>query len=251
MTQLSAVILTKNEEENITECLKGLAFCDEILIIDDYSRDKTTQIAKASGATIFKRHLDSDFSAQRSFGTTKAKGKWVLFVDADERVSKDLANEITQVVNDPMLPYGGFYLRRIDEMWGRRLLHGECGTINLLRLVLKGKGTWKRPVHETYSTYEKTYNLKNPLMHYPHKTLKEFISDVDDMSTIHAKANREEGKHSNIFKIMFWPPAKFIYNYFFKLGFRDGTPGFVVAAVMSFHSYLAWSKLWLMQRTTR
>jgi glycosyltransferase involved in cell wall biosynthesis len=248
MIQLSAVVLTRNEEDNIKDCILSLSFCDEIVVIDDNSKDATVRIARAHGAKVYKRSLHSDFAQQRNYGLKKAKGRWVLFVDADEKVSRELANEITQCVNDPILPFSGFYISRIDEIWGKRLIHGECGTISLLRLVEKGSGKWRRPVHELYDTQDKTYHLKNPLMHYPHKTLFEFIADVDSMSTIHAKANRDEKKQSNIFKIIFWPPSKFIYNYILKLGFLDGTQGFMVAAVMSFHSYLAWSKLWLTQR---
>jgi glycosyltransferase involved in cell wall biosynthesis len=251
MTQLSAVVITRNEEDNIEGCLASLSFVDEILVIDDYSTDNTIKLAKKYGARIIKRHLENDFAAQRNFALSKAEGKWVLFVDADEVVTRELANEITQCVNDPVLPFSGFLIKRIDEIWGRKILHGECGTIRLLRLIRKGSGKWIRPVHETYiaaDKREKVYSLKNALMHYPHKTLTEFIADVDRMSTIHAEANEKEGKRSSIIKIIFWPPLKFIHNYFFKMGFRDGTQGFVIAAVMSFHSYLAWSKMYLLQK---
>lgn len=251
MTQLSAVVMTKNEEGNIERCLASLSFVDEILVIDDYSNDNTVKIAKKLGAHVIKRHLRNDFAEQRNFGLSKAQGKWVLFVDADEVVTRELSNEITQCVNDPVLPFVGFLVKRTDEIWNRKILFGECGTIRLLRLVRKDSGKWIRPVHEIYiaaDKREKVYCLKNALMHYPHKTLTEFIADVDRMSTIHAKANEKEGKHSNIVKIIFFPPFKFIHNYFLKMGFRDGTQGFMIAAVMSFHSYLAWSKLWLMQK---
>jgi glycosyltransferase involved in cell wall biosynthesis len=251
MVQLSAVVLTKNEESNIENCLDSLAFCDELIVIDDYSVDNTVQISKKHGANVFKHHLDNDFSAQRNFGLSKAEGKWVLFVDADEIVSRELSNEIIQCVNDPVLPFTGFTVKRTDELWGAKILYGECGTIRLLRLIRKGSGEWKRAVHETYHTNDpdRTYQLKNSLMHYPHKTLSEFIADVDRMSTIHAEANAKEDKRSNIFKIIFWPPFKFIQSYLFKMGFRDGTQGFMIAAVMSFHSYLAWSKLYLLQKS--
>jgi len=251
MTQLSAVVITQNEELNIEACLASLSFADEILVIDDYSTDDTVKLAKKYNAHVIKRHLENDFATQRNFALSKAEGKWVLFVDADEVVTRELSNEITQCVNDPVLPFSGFLIRRTDEMWGRKILYGECGTIALLRLIRKGSGKWIRPVHEIYVSAdkrEKVYQLKNSLMHYPHKTLSEFIADTDRMSTLHAQANEKEGKRSSILKIIFWPPLKFIQNYFFKMGFRDGTQGFMIAAVMSFHSYLAWSKLYLLQR---
>lgn len=252
MTQLSGVILTRNEEKNIKACIESLSFCDEIIVVDDYSDDTTVSIARKLKAKVYKRHLENDFAAQRNFACTKANGRWVFFVDADEQIPRELANEITQCVNDPILPFSGFLVRRTDEIWGRKILHGECGTIALLRLIKKGSGEWRRPVHETYHTLdsrEKIYQLKNALMHHPHQTLAEFISDVDRMSTIHAQANDKEEKRSTLFKILCFPVFKFIHNYVFKMGFRDGTQGFMIAAVMSFHSYLAWSKLWLTQKS--
>lgn len=133
-------------------------------------------------------------------------------------------------------------------MWGRELAHGETGNIRLLRLARKDAGRWRRRVHETWDVRGATGELKNLLLHYPHQSLREFIADVDRMSTLHARAHLEAGVRSNLLKIIFWPAGHFFKNWAFKLGFLDGTPGFVVAAVMSFHSFLAWSKLWLSQR---
>jgi len=91
---LSAVILAKNEEENILQSIESVNFCDEIIVIDDYSKDKTTEIARNHGANVFRRRLNNDFASQRNFGLQKAKGEWVLFLDADERVSENLKKEI-------------------------------------------------------------------------------------------------------------------------------------------------------------
>ena len=91
---LSVVVLTKNEEKDIKQCLKTLAWCDEVVVVDDYSDDKTVELAKKEGARAFIRPLIGNFAAQRNFGLGKARGDWVLFVDADERVSVALATEI-------------------------------------------------------------------------------------------------------------------------------------------------------------
>jgi glycosyltransferase involved in cell wall biosynthesis len=160
---ISAVVLTKNEENNIAECLKSLRFCDEIVVVDDESDDNTVKIARRMGAVVYTHPLNNDFAAQHNYGLQKATKQWILSVDADERVSRDLAIEITQLVNDIILPYSGFTVKRTDEIWEKRILHGECGTIRLLRLVKKGSGEWRRAVHETYESKEKTYELKNPL----------------------------------------------------------------------------------------
>lgn len=247
---ITAVVLTKDEEGNIKECLSCLSFCDALLVIDDYSKDRTRILAQKMGAKVIKHPLSNDFAAARNFALEKVPEGWVFFVDADERVSRDLANEIIQITSNIMHNFSGMWMRRIDEMWNKKILHGECGTIKLLRLAKKDAGVWAREVHETWKIKGEIYILKNSLMHYPHKTLSEFIADTDRMSTIHAASNQKEGKHSNIVKIIFWPPFKFIYNYIFKLGFLDGTQGLVIALVMSFHSYLAWSKLWLAQKNS-
>jgi glycosyltransferase involved in cell wall biosynthesis len=143
MTLLSAIILTRNEEHSIKECISQLLFCDEILVIDDESTDDTRNIATSCGAKVISHTLDSNFAAQRNFGELSAQGKWILHIDADERVSKELANEIIQIVNDPLLSFSGFYIRRVDSLFGKKLWHGEFGETKLLRLMRKGSGVWK------------------------------------------------------------------------------------------------------------
>lgn len=244
---ISAVVLTKNEEKNIKECLEGLKFCDEIIVVDDYSGDGTAKIAREMGAKVYKRHLAGDFAGQRNFGLEKARGEWVLFVDSDERVTSPLRDEIIRATGNAQR--SGFYLKRRDFMWGRELQHGEMANVRLLRLARRGAGRWKRAVHEVWEVEGKIGMLKNPILHFPHQSLREFIADVDRMSTLHALANQKEGKKSGLLKIVFWPLGHFINNWIFRLGFLDGTAGFVVAALMSFHSFLAWSKLWLIQKS--
>lgn len=245
---ISAVVLSRNEEKNIKKCLESLGFCDEVIVIDDNSEDRTIEIAEKLGAKVYKRELKGNFALQRNFGLNKARGKWVLFVDPDERVSKDLRDEIVKIINDSSINYLGFYMGRTDHIWGKRLKHGETGNIRLLRLARRKAGKWRRRVHEVWQIIGRTGELKKPLLHYPHPTLKEFIASVNKMSGLHAEANFEEGKRSSLFKIIIWPLAKFMQNWIIKGGFLDGIQGFMVALVMSFHSYLAWSKLWMLQK---
>lgn len=243
--KLSAIILTKNEEKNIKDSLVSLRFCDEIIVIDDYSSDKTTEIAKSLGAKIYKRELNADFSKQRNFGLAKASGDWVLFLDPDERISKDLSEEILDKSKNKNI--NGYFFKRYDYLWGKNIKHGEIGTLRILRLAERSAGRWVRSVHEFWQINGKISTLKNPILHYPHQSLSEFISRINFFSDLHAKANFKERKRSNLVRIIFWPIAKFIYGFFFKFGFMDGEVGFVVAIVMSMHSFLAWSKLWVYQ----
>lgn len=242
---ISAIVLAKNEEGIIARCLKELLWCDEVLVIDDFSDDKTVEIAKNLGVEIFKRKLNGDFAKQRNFGLQKAQGEWVLFVDADEIISSQLAREIKSKLSKTTL--SGFYFKRIDVLWGRELHHGEIGSLKLLRLARKEAGVWKRRVHEYWDVNGRLGIFSNPLLHYPHQTLAQFLKHIDFYSNLHAKQKYQEGERSSVIKIVAFPVLKFVNNWIFRGGFLDGLPGFVVAFMMSFHSFLSWGKLWLLR----
>jgi len=245
---ITAVILTKNEENNIKDCIDLLSFCEEVILIDDYSTDDTENIAKEKGALVFKRKLDGDFSKQRNFGLKKASYNWVLFVDADERVTSRLKKEILKETGKKKGKYTGFYIKRKDIVFGKELSHGENSSLYFLRLGRKNAGKWKRIVHEEWEINKDTKKLKNILVHYPHTSMKSFVNKINHYSSLHAKAKIKEKSRSSLIKIVVFPLLKFFNNYILRLGFLDGTAGFIVALMMSFHSYLAWSKLWIYQR---
>ncbi|MDE2025631.1 MAG: glycosyltransferase family 2 protein [Patescibacteria group bacterium] len=243
---ISAIVLTKNEEKNIVDCLKSLSFCDEIIVIDDNSTDDTLALAKQHNAKVFPHTLSQDFSKQRNFGLSKASGDWILFVDADERISKNLEQEIMRVVSKQNTPVDGYYVKRFDVIWGKLLSHGEIGNLRLLRLVKHNSGTWKGQVHETLLVKGQTQTLKNPLVHYPHPSVAQFLEAINIYSTI--RANELYGKKgkTNAFQIVLYPTGKFVQNFIFRFGFLDGTAGLVFALIMSFHSFLVRGKLWLL-----
>ncbi|MBI2622447.1 glycosyltransferase family 2 protein [Candidatus Microgenomates bacterium] len=245
---ISAVILTKNEEKNIEVCLKSLDFCDEIIVIDDNSVDKTVELAKKSKAKVFTRALNNDFSRQRNFGLEKAHEEWVLFIDADERVSPSLCDEITQLTNNPITQCNGFYIKRRDFMWENELKCGETGDIKLLRLARKEGGKWEGRVHEKWKVKGKLGELKNLLLHYPHQTITEFLREINFYTDIRAQELYEKGTSVYWWSIILYPKVKFFRNFFVKKGFLDGLPGLILALMMSFHSFLVRGKLWLMQQ---
>ena len=245
-TVISAVVLTKNEEKNIRDCLRSLQWCDEIIVIDDYSEDKTAAMAKRLGAKVYQRHLNSDFASQRNFGLKKAKGKWVFFVDADERVPPELKDEIEHQISIAERQ-AGFYLKRQDFFGRRWLKHGETARVHLLRLGKKKAGQWERRVHEVWKIKGEVGRLKNSLLHYPHQTISEFLKEVNFYSRLHAQTLKDKGIKPSLWRIVINPLGKFLQNYFWRLGFLDGTPGLVVALMMSFHSFLAQGKLYQLE----
>lgn len=243
--QISAIILAKNEEKNIQDCILGLSFCNEIIVIDDNSKDSTVEIAKKLGAKVISHDLNNNFSAQRNFAMTKAKNPWIIFIDADERVTPELKQEIIQKTLTPIAE--AYYVHRIDFMWGKLLKHGEVGSVYILRLARKDAGAWIGAVHENWITDGKTSELKNPLLHYPHVDTEEFLSEINQYSSIRANELHKQKMQVSYWDIIAYPSGKFIQNYFLRFGFLDGAPGFVLAMLMSFHSFLVRAKLWQLQ----
>ncbi|MCJ7792779.1 MAG: glycosyltransferase family 2 protein [Candidatus Marinimicrobia bacterium] len=237
---ISIAILTKNEDKNIEGCLKSLEWCDEIMVIDDFSEDKTVAMARKLGAQVFQHPLNNDFAQQRNFALTKAKGDWVLFVDADERISPELAQEIQQEIKKNKNK--AFVFKRQDFFMGKALKHGETAQVRLLRMAKKG-GQWERPVHEVWQVPWLAYTLKNPLLHYPHPSITQFLDQANFHSTLHAQVLKKEGVRFSLFRLIFNPLGKFLQNYILRLGFLDGAHGFIMAMMMSLHSFLARGKL--------
>jgi glycosyltransferase involved in cell wall biosynthesis len=243
---VSAIVLTKNEEKNIGACLASLSWCEEIIVIDDDSTDKTVDIAKKAGAKIYLRSLDQDFAAQRNYGLEKASQDWVLFIDADERVSDQLAYEIQSLILQTT--FQGFYTYRKDTMWGKTLEHGETGVIKLLRLGKKKSGKWVGKVHERWEISGKVGVCAHPLNHYPHPSVKDFLEKMQIYTDLRALELYEKKVKVYWWHIILYPKAKFFLNYIIRLGFLDGAAGMVHAIMMSLHSFLVRGKLWTLYR---
>ena len=174
---ISAVVLTHNDERILERCLRSLSWCDEIIIVDDYSTDQTISLAKKYAKQVYERHLGDDFAAQRNFGLSKTSHTWVLFVDSDEVVPPKLASEIRTAIQQTEVD--GFMIRRADLLWGRELKHGEVGKMRLLRLAKKDAGTWMRPVHEVWMVNRRIGELTHPLLHYPHPDVAQFLKNIN------------------------------------------------------------------------
>ena len=255
--KISAVVLTKNEEEKIAICLKKLSWCDEIIIVDDFSADKTLSVIKSLSldklfskcpVRVIKRHLNSDFASQRNFAIVRAKNDWLLFIDADEIVSEELKIEIRKKIGAGNAQISGYYLRRKDYFLGKWLNYGETGNIKFIRLAKKSNGDWRGRIHEKWEVAGPIGILANPLHHNPHKNIFEFLRKINFYTDIVAQYWKERGRKVNIWQIVFYPEIKFINNYCLKLGFLDGVPGFIMAAMMSFHSFLVRSKVYLSKK---
>lgn len=188
----------------------------------------------------------TDFAEARNKELEKANTPWVFFVDTDEKISLSLKEEILEAIKSN--EYDAYYLKRLDTFLGKELKHGEPGNTKLIRLAKRDFGKWGRPVHETWLGSGKVGTLNNPLLHTPHTSIAAFLDKINRYSTLEAEYRFKQGKKSSLFHIALFPLAKFKLNYFFRLGFLDGMPGAIMAIMMSFHSYLTWTKLFLLQQ---
>lgn len=182
--------------------------------------------------TLNKKNI-ANFALERNKFMQKIKSNWMFFVDFDEVVSPKLKNELDKL--DPK-KYKAFYIKRKNFFLGQFI-----GTDKIIRLVKKGTGSWERDVHETWKTSQITYFLKNHLTHNTADNLFSYLEKINKYSTLHAGANKKEGKGSNLFKIIFFPIAKFVQT-------SIKSKHVVFSIMASLHSFLSWSKLYLNQK---
>jgi len=253
MPKITAVVITRNEAEKIEKCIESLKWCNQVIVIDDFSQDDTVKIAQSRGAEVFQRDLNKDFSAQRNFGLEKAKNDWVFFVDADEIVTPPLAKNIVRRVKKT--GYSGFYIPRKELFAGKPLnctdkpsWDWSFGPIKLLRLGKKGSGKWKGRVHETWQIKGKVGKIGKPLYHHSFENITEALKKINFYTSIKANQDFDTGRKTSIKEIVFYPGAKLFKNFFWHLGFLDGTTGLVFCLLMSLQSFLSKAKLWLLQK---
>lgn len=176
----------------------------------------------------------TDFALERNKLLNKAKSDWAFFIDADEIMSDSLKSEALSKISNGKV--GAYYAIRKNYFLGKYI-----GCDKIIRLVKKGSGKWERSVHEVYHLASgRTGQLKNPLIHNTANNLNGYISKINFYSKLHAEANKKEGKVSSIFKIILYPIAKFFVTYF-------KSRHVVFSIMQSFHSFLSWGELWLIQ----
>lgn len=246
---ISAIILTKNEEKNIEKCLMSLNWCDELIVIDDNSEDKTREIAKKNGARVVLKKLTS-FSSQRNYGESITKNEWIFHIDADEVVPESLKLEILNAISSS-LSMSGYSLRREDFLWGKKIRYGDGMNLKFVRLGRRGTGEWVGEVHEKWKIPGPIGELRTPLIHYPHQNVAEFLSEINKYSTLRSGELAREGKKSSALSILFYTKGKFLDNYLIKLGLLDGVPGLIRALMMSYYTFLVRSKLWTLRQKKR
>lgn len=244
--QLSAIIITRNEQYNIEGCLKSLDFADECIVLDNASTDNTVQLARSLGASVHVMPDWPGFGRQKNRALALAQHEWVLSIDADERVTTELRNAILVAIKNPN-GIDCFSISRSSWFCGRFIRHSGWSPDYVARLFRKGTAKFSDDlVHERLLHHGVEKRLNGVLLHYSFRSFSDVLQKVDQYSTASAKQAHERGQHASIFTALGHGIWSFIRVYFLKFGFLDGAHGLALAISSAEGSYYRYLKLWQM-----
>jgi len=245
--RLSVIIITLNEADNIAACLDSVAFADEWIVVDSGSTDSTCEIARDKGARVVQTDDWPGFGPQKNRALDLATGEWVLSLDADERVTESLADEIRAIMQAPQAE--GYYIARLSNFCGRWIRHSGWWPDYVLRLFRRGTARFSDAiVHESVTPPADTARLQGHFLHYPYRDLESLIAKVNRYSTDGAAMMHAKGRHTGVAGIITHSVWTFVRIYILRRGFLDGPEGFILAAVGAAGSFFRYSKLFFLQR---
>jgi glycosyltransferase involved in cell wall biosynthesis len=245
---LSACIIAFNEEAKLGECLDSLAFCDELIVVDSHSTDRTREIAEEKGARVIERdwagHID-----QKNYAIDQATHEWVLCVDADERVTPELRQEIEAALASHQAGAGacGYSMPRRNIYLGQWIKHGGWYPDRKLRMFRRERGRWggiNPHDHVHLDPPGPVVALTGDLVHLSYDSISDHLKTIDYFSTIAAREKLSRGQRWVTLQVVFNPPFKLLKMLVLKGGFLDGWRGFVVACLGAIYVFLRYAKLW-------
>ena len=244
---LSVFIITKNEAEQIRECLESVRWADEMVILDSGSTDGTVDICREFTDNVFETDWPG-FGPQKNRALEKATGDWVLSIDADERISPKLRQEIEQAMTSKQ--YQGYEIHRSSYYCGRRIRHSGWWPDYIVRLFRGDSARFSDSlVHEHVEVQGAVCRLRIPLIHYSFGNFEEVLDKVNRYSTYNAEMLLQAGKSTSILKAAWRGFWTFIKTYIFRAGFLDGRHGFMLAVSNAEGTYYKYVKLILLQET--
>ena len=240
--RISAALIARNESSNIREAIETLSFADQIVVADTGSSDDTVQIAKNAGAEVHSVTFEG-------FGNTKnkalgfCKGQWVLFIDADERVSLELAEQVTKAAENNSAT-SGYKINRFTYFLGKPIRHSGWYPDYVLRFFRRDKGRFSdNLVHEKVEVEGTVESLKGELIHYSYRSLEQYLDKMNEYSTLSAEEMNAGGKKAHISDIIFRPLSIFLKMYISRAGFLDGLNGLILALLSAYHVFIKYVKL--------
>jgi glycosyltransferase involved in cell wall biosynthesis len=236
--------MTFNEELKIRRCLESLSFCDEIVVLDSLSTDKTMDICREFTDKVFQEPWKG-YITQRNRLRELATHEWVLFLDADEEVSPLLRDQILYQFRVGTGKYMGFEFPRQVFYLGKWIRFGEWYPDIKLRLFRKDKGySGGQEPHDMVIVDGPVKTLTGKLWHYTYNNLSHHLNVINRFSTISAREMYRAGRRFRLLDLIFRPPTRFIKGYLIKCGFLDGLRGFIVAVIVAYGVAMKYAKLW-------
>ena len=248
--QLSVVIITKNESENIEACLKSVQWADEIIIIDSGSTDETEEICRKYTDNFYIKDWPG-FGLQKQRVLDLASCDWVLSIDADERVSAELKHEILNLINSSTNEVNGYLVPRLSEYLGKKIYHAGWYPDYVLRLAKNGRCHFTKDlVHERMVVDGVVGKIKIPLTHYPYRSVSHHFQKLNEYSSLSAEKMFLQGREVTWVGLIFKSMFAFFRAYMLRRGILDGWSGLVVSISTSVSVYMKYLKLMELQKNS-
>ncbi len=242
---ISVVVSAYNEEAKLSRCLSSVRWVDEIIVVDSASTDKTASIARKFTPTVWRRPNNPMLNVNKNFGFTKASGDWILCLDADEEVPKELATEL-RAASGRQSPITGYWIARKNIIFGRWLRHGLWWPDRQLRFFRRGQGLYPcQHIHEYIAVDGPTGQLVEPYVHYNYESVSQYLWKMDSLYTEdEVKRLIATGYQVTWHDAIRFPFSDFVKNYFSLGGYRDGLHGLVLCMLQAIYAFLVFAKLW-------
>ncbi len=245
------ITLALNEEHNIVECLKSVQWADEIIVVDSGSADNTVALARQHNAKVLSVEWKG-YGATKNFALEHATGEWILWLDADERVPLELANEMAGIVRGNSGMYSGYSVARRAYFLGKWIRH--CGWYpgRVTRLFRKSASRFTESnVHEQIVVEGKIGALRNDLLHFTDPNLQHYFHKFNRYTTLGAQDLSDRGKRFSLYDVLVRPPFLFFKMYVLRGGFLDGIQGLILCVVSSAYVFVKYAKLWELEHQKR
>jgi glycosyltransferase involved in cell wall biosynthesis len=244
MATLSVITLTLNEARNLHDCLASVQWADELIVVDSGSIDETVEIARTFTDDILTIEWIG-YGAARNFALGKAKGDWILWLDADERVTPELAGEIRSLLDAPPAGVTGYSIARRAYFLGRWIRHSGWYPSRVVRLFRNGFGHFSETrVHEQLHVDGKVARASHDLLHFTDPDLFHYLDKSNRYTSLAAEDMEAAGRRFRVVDVVFRPAFQFAKMYLFRQGFRDGREGFLLAVLSSAYVFTKYAKLW-------
>jgi len=239
LPSLAVVVLTKNEETNISDCLQSVYWADRLYVLDCFSTDRTVELAQQAGAKVLQRPF-VNFADQRNAALELFEADWIFFVDADERGTPALGAEIRRVINEESAV--GWWVPRRNYIWGRLIQHTGWYPDYQLRLLKRGFARYdpEREVHEVVILDGAEGYLQNPLIHYNYKTVRQFLHKQNFYADYEAGILVRRGIRPRPHNLLLQPLREFYRRYFTLQGYKDGGHGLLLSLLMAYYTFVAY-----------